>query len=138
MNFTSRAVVAISTAVAASCLLLFLLLAGADGRSAQAQTGGAPTPTPTQDDAFDFRDLPALKGKVNPPKYENMDSILNRIVQQVETREVSVRDAARGAPLHQDDSVAVTLYITEGYADALSDFLEGQRARPGSVSHGTT
>ncbi len=128
MNFTSRAVVAISTAVAASCLLLFLLLAGADGRSAQAQTGGAPTPTPTQDDAFDFQDLPALKGKVNPPKYENMDSILNRIVQQVETREVSVRDAARGAPLHQDDSVAVTLYITEGYADALSDFLEGNGA----------
>ncbi len=133
MNFTPRAVLAVSLAVAASAALFLALLAGDGGLSAQAQTGDTPTPPPTQDDASGVQDLPPLQGKANPSKYDNMDSLLNRIVDQVDSGEFSAQTAASGAPLHQEDSVAVTLYITEGYAEAVRDFLADNGASPRNV-----
>ena len=72
--------------------------------------------------------LPPPEGKLNPPKYSNMDSSLNRIVQQVESLWFTARAAAAGAPVHREESVAVTLYITEGYADVIATHLESNGA----------
>ena len=62
-----------------------------------------------------------------------MDSNLNRIVQQVESGQTTARGAAKNAPLHSEESVAVTIYITEGYADAIVEFLEANGASPRNV-----
>ena len=62
-----------------------------------------------------------------------MDSNLNRIVQQVESGQTTAQVAAQNAPLHSEESVAVTLYITEGYADAVVEFLEANGASSRNV-----
>ena len=113
-------------ALAASAVLLLTLLADNGSETLHAQSADTPTPVPTTapDDGVGVQNLPPIEGKLSPPKYGNMDSNLNRIVQQVESGQTTVRAAARDAPLHSEESVAVTLYITEGYADAVVDFLE--------------
>ena len=124
----TRATLAVSAAAAAVLLLLLFLAAGAQTDSVQAQTADTPTPTPTQADDSGAQNLPPLEGKINPPKYENMDSLLNQMVQQIETNELSAAAAAESAPMHHAESVAVTLYITEGHAESVRDFLEDEGA----------
>ena len=117
-----------------SAALLFTLLRGNDN-ALLAQTAGTPTPdaTPQQGETSGVETLPPIEGKVNPPLYSNMDSNLNSIVQQVETGMFTANDAASAAPLHREESVAVTLHITEGYADSIVAFLEGNGASPRNV-----
>ena len=123
-------------------LLLALLLSAAllftalsNSNSAEAQTGGSPTPVPTaeQPDDSGVQDLPPLEGKLNPPQYPNMDSNLNRIVEQVQTGQFTAQAAAANAPVHHEESAAVTLYVTEGYAAAVSDFLSGNGGDPRNI-----
>ena len=104
-----------------------------------AQTADTPTPVPTaiptpeQPDEKSLRDLMALEGKLNPPQYPNMDSNLSRIVQDAEASGFTAQAmtaAARSAPIHREQSVAVTLYIEEGYADAISAYLSDNGASP--------
>ena len=111
-----------------------MLVAGSD-TVLQAQTPDTPTPvvTAVPDDDVGVQDLTLLEGKLNPPKYPNMDSNLNRIVQQVESGQATARAAAANAPLHSEESVAVTLYITEGYADAIVEYLETNGVSPRNV-----
>ena len=94
-----------------------------------------PTPVATAvpDDDSGVENLPPIEGKLSPPKYPNMDSNLNQIVQQVESGETTARAAAADAPLHSEESVAVTLYITEGYADAVVEYLERNGVSPRNV-----
>ena len=129
----TRATLAVSAAAAAVLLLLLFLAAGAQTGSVQAQTADTPTPTPTQADDFDAQNLPPLEGKINPPKYENMDSLLNQMVQQIETNELSAAATAESAPMPHAESVAVTLYITEGNAESVRDFLEDNGASPRNI-----
>ena len=102
---------------------------------ALAQTADTPTPVPTpeQSDDSGVQNLPPIEGKLNPPQYPNMDSNLNRIVQQVETGQFSAQAAAANAPIQREESVAVTLYITEGYADAIAAYLESNGASPRNI-----
>ena len=75
----------------------------------------------------------ALEGKLNPPQYPNMDSNLSRIVQDAEASGFTaqaITAAVRSAPIHREQSVAVTLYIEEGYADAISAYLSDNGASP--------
>ena len=121
-------------ALAASALLLIGLLAGPRNTSVYAQQGDAPTPTPTTEPGpvFDIRILPT-EGKISPPKYLNLDSDLNHIIEQAQTGRLNTRSAAANAPMHREESVAVTLYITEGYAQDVWDYLEQSGASPRNI-----
>ena len=131
----SRTAHALVLSAAASLALLLILVAGSDS-IVQAQTPDTPTPEATQGPGgWDgVENLPPIEGKLNPPKYPNMDSNLNRIVEQVQTGQFSAQAAAANAPLSSDESVAVTIYITEGFAAAIVDFLESNGASPRNVA----
>ena len=122
-----------------SAVLYFGLLSGSKAPLALAQTIDTPTPGPVATPQLEEWDgggdenLAPIEGKLDPPKYANMDSNLNRIVQQVESGQFTAHAAASGAPIHSDESVAVTLYITEGYADAVVEYLEANGASPRNV-----
>ena len=117
--------------LAATLLLLSLTNSG----PVAAQTGGTPTPGPAPDQPYDpgDQDIPPLEDKLNPPQYPNMDSNLNHIVEQVQSGQFTAQAAAADAPVHSGASVAVTLYITEGYADAIAAYLTGNGASPRNI-----
>ena len=123
-------------AVAVAAALLLLLLTGTDGTRVLAQTGDTPTPAPTAtpvgDDSAPI-DVRNPQEKDFPPQYENMDSILNDLVQQVEDGVASAKTAASSAPISDDESVAVTIYMEAGYADAVQQYLEDNGVSPGNV-----
>ena len=122
------------TAAAFAMALLFAALA--NGNYAAAQTPDTPTPFPTieQHGNFSAEDLAAaLAAKKKAHQYPNMDSNLNRMVQQVETGQFTAQAAAESAPVHSGASVAVTLYITEGYADAISNYLTDNGGDPRNI-----
>ena len=123
MKRTLRLSIAV-TAFAVS--LLVVLLLGWGDTDLHAQQGDAPTPTPTPESepAFDIR--PLQQGKVSPPRFSNLDSDLNRVVEQAQAGP----SVAEGAPSSHDKSVAVTLYVKEGYADAIESYLEANGASP--------
>ena len=107
----------------------------ANGDYAAAQTADTPTPVPTVErpDGSGVQDLPPIEGKLNPPQYPNMDSNLNRIVEQAQSGQFSAQAAAENAPIHSGASVAVTLYITEGYADAITEYLTDNGGDPRNI-----
>ena len=99
--------------------VMFVAMAGPDGANAfnsaapegtsteSNQVGQQPTPPP------DGWQTPPLGDKI-PPKYENMDSILNQIVDEYEQNGRSVaaeRSAAGRAPVSHQASVALTFYL---------------------------
>ena len=121
------------TAAVFAMALLFATLANGD--RAAAQTPDTPTPITTTErpGGSGVQDIPPIEGKLNPPKYPNMDSNLNHIVQQVETEQVTAQAAAASAPMHQEQSVAVTLYVIEGYADAIAAYLSDNGGDPRNI-----
>ena len=121
------------TAAVLAMALLFATLA--NGNYATAQTADTPTPVPPaeQPDGSGIENLPPIEGKLNPPKYPNMDSNLNHIAQQLETEQFTTQAAAASAPIHQEQSVAVTLYIIEGYADAIATYLSDNGGDPRNI-----
>ena len=125
------------TVTAAALAMALLYAALANGKHAAAQTPDTPTPFPTieQRGNFSAEDLAAaLAAKKKAQQYPNMDSNLNRIVQQVETGQFTAQAAAeRARPSISGASVAVTLYITEGYADAISDYLTDNGGDPRNI-----
>ena len=123
------------TVTAAVFAMALLFAALANGDSALAQTADTPTPIPTpeQPDDNGVQDLPPIEGKLNPPQYPNMDSNLNRIVEQAQSGQFTAQAAAASAPIHSGASVAVTLYITEGYIDAISDYLTNNGGDPRNI-----
>ena len=125
----------LSLAVAAAAILWLALSTGDDQTAARAQTGDTPTPVSPLEpfDEPGDQQLPAIQGKVNPPQYSNMDSNLNQIVEQAESGRFTAQAAAANAPIHSGASVAVTLYITEGYADAIADYLSDNGASPRNI-----
>ena len=124
----------LSLALAASALLLIGLFAGSRSTSVHAQQGDAATPTPTAEPGpvFDIQILPT-EGKISTPRHLNLDSNLNHIVEQVWTGRLTAQSAAVSAPMHHGQSVAVTLYIIEGYADAIASYLEANGASPRNI-----
>ena len=130
----SRTAHALVLSVAASLALLLMLVAGSD-TVVQAQTPDTPTPETTQGpgDWDGVENLAPIERERNPPTYPNMDSNLNRIVEQVQTGQFTAQAAAANAPLSSDESVAVTIYVTEGFAAAIVAFLESNGASPRNV-----
>ena len=122
----------LSLALAASALLLISLLAGSRSASVHAQQGDAPTPTAESDGVGDIEIIPT-EGKISPPRYPNLDSKLNQIIEQTRTGRLTAQAAAASAPTHQGESVAVTLYIIEGYAGAIAAYLEANGGSPRNI-----
>ena len=123
-------------AVAVSAALLLMMLTGTDRTRVSAQTGDTPTPAPTVtpvDDGSGQIEIRDVQEKSNPPKYGNMDSMLNDLAQQVEDGVVSAEAAASSAPISDDESVAVTIHMEAGYADTVEQYLEDNGASPGNV-----
>ena len=112
--------------------LLFAALA--NHSPAAAQTTNTPTPIATAEHPGDFGDqsLLSIEGKLNP-QYPNLDSHLNRIFKRVQTGQFTAQAAAANAPIHREESVAVTLYVTEGYAQDVWDWLEDSGADPRNI-----
>lgn len=133
----NRSKIAITFLIAALAATLLLLSLTNSGQVA-AQTGGTSTPGPTPDQPVDpsdssDQDIPPLEDKFNPPQYPNLDSNLNRIVERVQSGQFTAQAAAAAAPVRSGASVAVTLYITEGYADAIAAYLTGNGASPRNI-----
>ena len=62
-------------------------------------------------------------------KYPNLGSRLDQLVAGVEEGEASAREAAEDAPVHQEESVAVTIYLS-GNVDGVVSFLEDNGGSP--------
>ena len=131
----SKFILTLAAAVIASLLLFWTLTSGSNVASVHAQATDTPTPeaTPEEGEESGGWNLPSHQGKLNPPKYPNMDSNLNHIVQQVETGQFTARAAAANAHLHQEEAVAVTIYVVEGYIDTIVEFLKDNGASPRNI-----
>ena len=116
----------LSLAIIASAMLFVALIAGSRQPSAHAQQEGTPTPTPTPKQEIEPRNeqVPPLEGKINPPKYDGMSYLLNEIVRKYESGALTARAAAKQAPLHREQSVAVTFHIEEDYVRDIWDYLQ--------------
>ena len=124
------------TAAVFAMALLFAVLANGDYAAAQTADTSTSVPTATPDEDSGVQDLPPMQGKVNPPQYPNMDSNLNRTTREAETGGFTTQAmtaAAGGAPIHREESVAVTIYLTEGYAQSVWDFLESNGGDPRNI-----
>ena len=96
------------SALAVLCLLAAAVLTSAPGAAG--------------DDEDDVTLPPSLPEKA-PPKYPNMTSMLNGLVERLERGVITAESAASSAPLHDRASVAVTIYLSEGL-DGVASFLE--------------
>ena len=67
-------------------------------------------------------------------KYPNLGSALNQMVTSVEAGQANAQEAAEGAPLHQDDSVAVTIYLNANVAE-VAQFLWENDGDPRNVGN---
>ena len=75
--------------------------------------------------------LPTLPEKPEL-KYPNLGSNLDQLVASVEEGETSAKEAAEDAPVHQEASVAVTIYLS-GNLDDVVKFLEDNGGSPRNV-----
>ena len=85
---------------------------------------------------------PAVKagdGNQAPPipkktqmKYPKLGSSLNRLATRVEEGEATAEEAAGETPMHREESVAVTIYLS-GNVDDVVAFLEGNGGDPRNV-----
>ena len=131
----NRVLFSLLAVVVASLLLFFGSLSVSNVVPVQAQVPVTPTPQSMSELDRDFGDLilQPHEERFDPPKYAGMDSNLNLIVEQFESGQFTARMAATGAPLHSEESVAVTIYIFEGYAEAIVAYLETNGASPRNV-----
>ena len=107
--------------------------------SAAVHQSGADTPGSDQDRGLLAK--PAASGDVDGQfsipektelKYPNLGSILDQMAVTVEEGEVPAKDAAKDAPVSQEESVAVTIYLS-GNVDGVVSFLEDNGGSPRNV-----
>ena len=97
-------------------------------RADSAELGGSDVngPTTASDDT-----LPTLPEK-RELKYPNLGSSLDQMVASVEEGGLSAKEAAEDAPVHQEASVAVTIYLS-GNVDDVVKLLEDNGGSPRNV-----
>ena len=97
--------------------------------------------TPDSDQGRGLTAKPAVSGDVDGQfsipekaelKYPNLGSTLDQMAATVEEGEVSAREAAKDAPVSQEESVAVTIYLS-GNVDEVVKFLEDNGGSPRNV-----
>ena len=103
------------------------------------QQSGADTPDSLQGRGLTAK--PAASGDVDDQfsipektelKYPNLGSSLDQMAAKVDDGEVSARDAAKDAPVSQEESVAVTIYLS-GNVDEVVAFLEDNGGDPRNI-----
>ena len=121
----------LSLSIAASLVLFFSLLTGRGAELAQADSGDTPTPEASVEpsDTTERQMKYTALINANPPEHPdiNIDSALNRIIEETEPSGFALKAAA------EVESVAVTLYVQEGYAENIGDFLSANGASPRNV-----
>ena len=117
------------TAFAAAAALLFVLLTISDDASAQQATAATATPTPAA--STPEPDFPPAPPKRTPP-LGNLDSMLSQLASSVQGGYSTAHDAASQAPMHADDSVAVTFYLNGDTAPLLA-FLRANGGDPRNI-----
>ena len=75
--------------------------------------------------------LPTLPEKPEL-KYPNLGSNLDQLVTSVEKGETSAKEAAEDAPMHQEKSIAVTIYLSGNVEDVVK-FLEDNGSSTSNV-----
>ncbi len=130
-----KQIVAFTFAVAVSAALLFVVLSGTEGTRVSAQTEDTPTPAPTATPEGSGTDVDVTppEGKSNTPTYGNMDSMLNDLVEQVESGFATAHSAASSAPISDDESVAVALFLEEDAVGNVEQYLEDIGVSPANV-----
>ena len=97
--------------------------------------------TPDSDQGRGLTAKPAVSGDVDGQfiipektelKYPNLSSTLDQMAATVEEGELLARDAAKDAPVSQDESVAVIIYLS-GNVDDVVSFLEDNGGSPRNV-----
>lgn len=121
--FSSPKPVAALALIALASIVALALLADVRDASGETQQQTIHTPTPTSGPSVGEFQPTQHEGKINPPKYPNMDSTLNGLVESVQQGISSVASAASKTEFHSRESVAVTLYLSEGFAEPVQDFL---------------
>ena len=82
------------------------------------------------DPDIDIQEIPIPnKGDL---KYPNLGSHLDRLVTSVQEGQATVQDAAEGAAIYQDESIAVTIYLS-GKVDEVVEFLKNNGGDPRNV-----
>ena len=112
-------------ALVAAALLLFVLLTNSDNASASSPPTATPTP------ASSVPDFPPAPPKRTPP-LGNLDSMLSQLAERVQEGYSTAHDAASQAPIHADDSVAVTFYFNGDTAPLLA-FLRANGGDPRNI-----
>ena len=107
--------------------MLFVLLTISDDASAQQATAATATPTP----AASTPDFPPSPPKRTPP-LGNLDSMLSQLASSVQGGYSTAHDAASQAPMHANDSVAVTFYLNGDTAPLLA-FLRANGGDPRNI-----
>ena len=138
MNTRTNFALTIAAAAITAAALFFALPSSSSPAAALTQTADTPTPSPTPEQIDDsgVQNLPPLDGKINPPKYRNMDSVLNKAVENYKRGKrsaVSVQNAASSAHKRRAASVAVTFYTDAERTQSVADFLESSGASPRNI-----
>ena len=98
---------------------------------ATAQAPNTLTPAPQWDAEAMAQAFAAATGGMQ--RDSNLDSLLSEITRQYASGQLTARAAAAGAPVAQERSVAVTLYIQQGYVESVRSYLEGNGAGPRNI-----
>ena len=136
----------VAQSLALTALVLFVngLLGASHSAGVHAEQGNTATSTPAAelDGVFDIH-VPSSEAKVSPTRYTNLDSNLNQIVEQAQARELyNFAELARTGRLttrnidasrSRSQTIAVTLDVTESYADVVASFLEANGASPRNI-----
>ena len=109
-------------------LSVLLYLAAADRTQAQVHL----TPTPRSSFVIDLS--PDAGAVLTETAYPKLDGHLNDLVSQVQAGLLTAQVAAANAPMSVGASVAVTLYLEEGNASTVLQYLNDNGADPRSVA----
>ena len=124
---SSRSAIYLLTALAAAASLLFVILTNSNDASAQQAIAATSTPTP----AASTPEFPPVPPKRTPP-LGNLDSMLSQLAARVQGGYSTAHDVASQAPMHADDSVAVTFYLNGDTAPLLT-FLRANGGDPRNI-----
>ena len=99
----------LSALVASALLLVAFLTTSQSG--VRAQEGETPTPEIPKV----VNDLPPLEGKISPPKYPNMDSALNLLLENANRPDIGEIRSQMGLVAAEDDAelIGVSFYVEE-------------------------
>ena len=106
---------------------------GGSGQADRFTDDNLPTPDPApQTSGSGSDDQVQFAPQKSSPKYPNLSTHLNQLVADLESGQSTADKAAQSAPLFSDESVAVTIYLSDRVDDMVT-FLEDNGGDPRNV-----